>query len=144
MDFEVGERRESHRFAPPAAVNLHVTMRPGCHVVLVDVTDRGALIEAPRPLRPGATIQLTVTADAARYALTARVLRCTVAVLEPAGGVTYRGGLAFESPVRWPWTSTSHEPLAPHGHRRPKRRETGNALPENPDPQRGAAEEFTE
>ena len=144
MDVEVRDRRERHRFAPPAAVNLQVTMRPGCHVVLVDVTDRGALIEAPRPLRPGATIQLTVTADAARYAVTARVLRCSVAVLEPAGGVTYRGGLAFEAPVRWPWTPDSNEGVGHHGHRRPKRAETGKLLPGETDPQWNGAKEFTE
>ena len=144
MDVEIGERRASHRFAPPPGVNLHVTMRPGCHVILIDVTDRGALIEAPRPLRPGATIQLTVTADAARYALSARVLRCTVAVIEPTGGVTYRGGLVFESPVRWPWAPAVHERGDRHEHRRPKPHAAGKPLPGDSDPSCRAAEEFTE
>jgi hypothetical protein len=103
MDIEIAERRAMHRFPPPAAVNLTATMRPGCQIALIDVTDRGALVEAPRPLRPGATIQLLVTADDVRHAITAKVLRCAVAVLDPAGGVTYRGGLAFDAPVRWAW-----------------------------------------
>lgn len=119
MDFEVGERRAKHRFPPPPTVNLHATMRPGYRVVLVDVTEHGALIEGPRPLRPGATIQLMVMADAARYAVTARVLRCAVAVLDPTGGVTYRGGLAFEAPVRWPWALTTPDPDGAASARRP-------------------------
>jgi hypothetical protein len=143
MDFEVAERRAKHRFPPPAAVSLHVTMRPGCRVVLVDVTEQGALIEAPRPLRPGATIQLTVMADAARYAIAARVLRCTVAVLDPTGGVTYRGGLAFEAPVRWPWAVITHERTRPHGHQRPNRSEAGNRLPGPDDPPSAVTEGFT-
>jgi hypothetical protein len=144
MDFEVGERRASHRVAPPAAVTLHATMRPGCHVVLVDVTDRGALIEAPRPLRPGATVQLTVNVDATRYALSARVLRCAVAVLEPSGGVTYRGGLLFESPVRWPWVPEPDPRVERQGHRLPRRPESGNALPGNEDPHSRTVEELSE
>lgn len=143
MDIEVGERRAKHRFPPPPAVDLSVTMRPGCRVVLVDVTDQGALVEAPRPLRPGATIQLTVIADAARYAVSARVLRCTVAVLDPVGGVTYRGGLAFEAPVRWPWALGAREATRRHEHQRPDRTRTGNTLPGPHDPPQTVVEEFT-
>lgn len=128
MDFRVGERRAKHRCPPPETVTLQVTMRPGCRVVLVDVTEQGALIEAPRPLRPGATIQLMVTADAARYAVTARVLRCTVAVLDPTAGVTYRGGLAFESPVRWPWVPATPGTLRQH-EPEPRKRLQGAKTP---------------
>ena len=113
MDIEIAERRAMHRFPPPAAVNLTATMRPGCQLALIDVTERGALVEAPRPLRPGATIQLLVTADDVRHAITAKVLRCAVAVLDPAGGVTYRGGLVFDAPVRWAWEPPMHDHEAP-------------------------------
>jgi hypothetical protein len=116
MDIEIAERRAMHRFPPPAAVNVTATMRPGCHVALIDVTDRGALVEAPRPLRPGATIQFLVTADDVRHAITARVLRCAVAVLDPAGGVTYRGGLVFDAPVRWAWGPPTDDDDSPPEH----------------------------
>ena len=108
------ERRAEHRFPPPPAAEVIATMRPGCRVVLIDVSERGALIEAPRPLRPGGTIHLLVTVAERRQAVTARVLRCVVAALEPTGGVTYRGGLAFETQVRWPWVIPTLERVRSH------------------------------
>jgi hypothetical protein len=55
----------------------------------------GALVESPRPLRPGSSVHLQVTTGDRAIGLTARVLRCAVAVIG-ADGVLYRGALMFD------------------------------------------------
>jgi hypothetical protein len=53
-------------------------------------------VQGPRPLRPGATIQLQIVSDGRTHAVVAHVLRCMVWSLDPDAGVTYRGALRFE------------------------------------------------
>jgi hypothetical protein len=129
VDQQMMDRRADHRFPPPPSVAVQATMRPGCRLVLVDLSARGALVEAPRPLRPGGQIHLIVHAGESRHAITARVLRCAVAALDPTGGVTYRGGIVFDTPVRWPWASRP-EMAASGEWPRPSRIFRGNELPE--------------
>jgi hypothetical protein len=68
--------------------------RPGHRLVVIDISSRGALVEAPRPLRPGASLEVHLVTATASAIVHARVVRCAVAALE-ASGVTYRAGLAF-------------------------------------------------
>lgn len=104
MDLPVtADRRREHRFPPPAVAEVRATLRPGCRVALIDLHSAGALVEAPRPLRPGGQIQLLVTTVSDRYLVNARVVWCVVTSLSATGGVTYRGGLAFDEPVTWQW-----------------------------------------
>jgi hypothetical protein len=131
MDHQVKDRRVVARFPPPAAAGVRVTLRPGCAVVLVNVSAAGALIAAPRPLRPGSVVHLQVITPVARLAIAAQVLRCMVSSLDPLGGVTYQGAVRFEHSVEWRWEEatrrvhTMPEHVRPTGTNDGKRRPTG-------------------
>lgn len=103
MGSEVVDRRVDARFDPPAIADLQVTLRPGCAVTLVDISACGALVQAPRPMRPGSKVHLQVTTSSQRLAIPAQVLRCAVWSLHPLDGVTYRGALKFDERVEWCW-----------------------------------------
>lgn len=128
MDPQVIDRRHDARFAPPARADA--TLRPGTPVVLVDVSAGGALIEAARPLRPGAWVHLLVNTDGHRVAIVAQVLRSMVWSLDPVDGVTYRGGLHFEHRVEWGWSHPARRDGPGAEHARPLGRRPGNQLPE--------------
>ena len=96
MDQPLTDRRIDARFPPPRHGATRATLRPGCIVLLVDLSAGGALVEASRPLRPGARVHLQLVTEGRTFALAARVLRCAVWSLEPYDGVTYRGALKFE------------------------------------------------
>ena len=118
MDQPLTDRRIDARF-PPRRGATRATLRPGCIVLLVDLSAGGALVEASRPLRPGARVHLQLATGARTFALAARVLRCAVWSLEPYNGVTYRGALEFEERCEVFW-----EPDVP----------AGSAVPPSPHP----------
>lgn len=96
MDHPLADRRRDARFSHAGVAELRATVRPGCPVSVVDLSAGGVLVEAGRPLRPGARVQLQL-ADVGRSLLVpAQVLRCTVAAVDPDRGVVYRGALRFE------------------------------------------------
>jgi hypothetical protein len=99
----VADRRVDARFPPPPAGQTRATLRPGCIVFLVDLSAGGALVQAFRPLRPGARVHLQVVAEARTFALSGHVLRCAVWSLDPVDGVIYRGALQFEHRCEWIW-----------------------------------------
>ena len=107
MEQQVIDRRTDSRFAPPDAHAARATLRPGCVVALVDVSRGGALVEGPRPLRPGARVHLQVATAAKTFSIEAHVLRCLVWILDPIDGVRYRGALRFEQPIDWAWADVS-------------------------------------
>jgi PilZ domain len=96
MDQPVADRRLDTRFGQPAIAKTQAILRPGCAVSLVDLSYGGALIEGPRPLRPGARVYLQLTTGTRRLGIGATVLRCSVASLDPRHGVQYRGALKFD------------------------------------------------
>lgn len=121
MDHEMNrDRRSEERTVPPAA--LHATLRPGCAVTLVDVSGVGALVEAPRAMRPGARVQLLVATARERHAITAHILRCMVWSLHPVEGVTYRAAIRFDARVDWSWAAPTLR-----GNELPERAEAGGA-----------------
>jgi len=103
VDQPLTDRRVHARFPPPRRGEPRATLRPGCPVQLVDLSAGGALVEASRPLRPGARVHLQLVTAARTFALAARVLRCAVWSLEPYEGVTYRGALEFEERCELLW-----------------------------------------
>ena len=107
MEQQVVDRRMDSRFAPPDANAARATLRPGCVVLLVDVSRGGALVEGPRPMRPGARVHLQVTTAARTFSIEAQVLRCAVWILDPIDGVRYRGGLRFDHRIEWSWADPS-------------------------------------
>jgi PilZ domain len=72
------------------------TLRPGCVVHVVDLSAGGALVQATRPLRPGARLHFQLILRHRSFGLIARVLRCAVWTLDSPEGITYRGALQFE------------------------------------------------
>jgi hypothetical protein len=96
VDRTVTDRRADARALMPDADTLRATLRPGCSVRVVDLSAGGALVEAERPLRPGARVHVQLVTSARTFTLTARVLRCAVWTLHPNDGVIYRGALQFE------------------------------------------------
>lgn len=90
-----GDRRGAARapaahfgFATPAV------LRPGLTVAIVELSTGGALVESAAPVRPGATTELGLEGvDGRRRAVSARVIRCWVAALEP---LRYRSAVRFE------------------------------------------------
>jgi hypothetical protein len=132
MDHELNERREDARFALPPRIELRATMRPGCMVVLVDVSARGALVQAARPMRPGARVHLQVITATRRISIAACVLRCLVWSLVGDDGVIYRAAVRFDAPVEWAWGEPSRHVQGVPVHERPIAHGDGNTLPAGP------------
>lgn len=107
MDHTLTELRGDARFALPPRVELRANLRPGCVVLLVNVSAGGALVQAARPLRPGARVQLRVITPSRLVSIAATVLRCEVWSLVATDGVIYRGALRFDQRVEWAWARPS-------------------------------------
>jgi hypothetical protein len=90
------DRRADTRFGQPVIAGAQAILRPGYSVSLVDLSSGGALIQGPRPLRPGARIHLQLVIGPKRLGIAAHVLRCSVASLDAGQGVQYRGALKFD------------------------------------------------
>jgi hypothetical protein len=88
------ERRCEPRIAMRGSTRA--TVRPGCDVLVIDLSAGGALVEAHRPLRPGARVHVQIVARERSTAVTAHVVRCVVWSLDEADGIVYRGALQFE------------------------------------------------
>jgi hypothetical protein len=97
VDQPLIDRRMDARFPPPRSADTRATLRPGCTVLIVDLSAGGALVEALRPLRPGARVHLQLVTEQRTLALPAHVLRCAVWSLDARDGATYRGALKFEN-----------------------------------------------
>lgn len=105
-------------------------MRPGYHLVVIDLSTCGALVEAARPLRPGSRVELHLENEHRRGLLKARVTRCAVAALSAETGVTYRAALAFDESCEWVREGATHAEYdvpTPAGQKSPTR---GEQLPE--------------
>jgi hypothetical protein len=103
VDQPVGDRRIDTRFAWAQAGITRATLRPGCSVRVVNVSAGGALVQGGRPLRPGARVHVQLVTSCRVFALVARVLRCTVWMLDSHDGATYRGALQFEERCELFW-----------------------------------------
>ncbi|CAN5880407.1 hypothetical protein BH24ACI5_BH24ACI5_01650 [soil metagenome] len=131
MDATGTDRRVHARFEPAARADARATLRPGCAIALVDVSAGGALVEGPRPMRPGAKVHLQVTTASRQFAIAAQVLRCAVWSLDPLTGVTYRGALQFEQRVEWAWAESGRHAAAMPEQLRPTPAKAGKQLPQN-------------
>jgi hypothetical protein len=129
VDQQIRERREDARFPLPARLDVRATLRPGTLVVLLDVSSRGALIQAARPLRPGARVHLQVLTSSRRFVMVATVLRCMVWSLIGTDGVIYRGAMRFDQPVEWAWAGATRRVHGMPEHAGPKGLTRGNRIP---------------
>jgi len=103
------DRRADTRFGQPVIAGTQAILRPGYAVSLVDLSAGGALIEGPRPLRPGARVHLQLLTGNRRLGISAHVLRCSVASLDSRSGVQYRGALRFDHRCDALWEPATHE-----------------------------------
>jgi hypothetical protein len=90
---------------------LSARVRPGHRLIVIDLSCSGALVEARRPLRPGAYVDLHLESAARRGMVAARVTRCAVAAIDAETGVTYRAALSFNESCDW-----VREALTPEGY----------------------------
>lgn len=132
MDQSSIERRADARFPPLVFGASQATLRPGCIVALIDLSAGGALVQAGRPLRPGARVHLQMAAGDRTLALGARILRCAVWALDPDEGATYRGALQFEQRCESLWECETPDGCALPQSSNPRPRHSGNAIPPRP------------
>jgi len=105
--------RERRRYSRVEGSGMRVRARPGHVLVVIDISSCGALVEAPRALRPGAHLEVQLESSTPAATLRARVVRCEVAALG-ADAVTYRAGLAFSES-----SEAIRESATPAGNRMP-------------------------
>ncbi len=100
------EFRNGH--LPPAA-----RVRPGCDVIVVDLSTTGALVEGQWRFRPGSRCELALAFASGDVLVRAKVARCFVARLGRLTPVRYRAALAFEvfADVEAHWPTTAQGPL---------------------------------
>src|SRR4051812_29309567 len=94
----MSERRQARR---TGAGGLRARVRPGHHVHVINVSAGGTLLEAARPLRPGAGVEIQFERLEARTRVHGTVLRCGVSALDPERGPTYAAAVAFNDPFEW-------------------------------------------
>jgi hypothetical protein len=90
------DRRSDPRYWWSPDDITQATLRPGCVVHVVDLSAGGALVQAGRPLRPGARLHFHLVLRRQTFGLRALVLRCAVWALDSRHGAIYRGALQFE------------------------------------------------
>ena len=104
MDFALAaDRRVDARFGADVLGSARATVRPGCTVGLIDLSAGGALVQAGRPLRPGARVHLQFHRGSRRFTLVAHVQRCAVWALDADRGVIYRAAVQFEHRCHAVW-----------------------------------------
>jgi len=111
MDREVVDRRGSRRWPAGAIRWTGVRLRPGREAALVDLCERGALVEGAARLRPGAHVVLQLVGPChdpshpagpertRSHSITGIVVRCQVSALCGHSGVRYRGAISFDAAI---------------------------------------------
>ena len=73
-----------------AGRGVRARVRLGHRLVILDMSPRGALVDARRDM------------------IAARVLRCGVIAIDPESGVTYRAALSFNESCEWVREAATH------------------------------------
>ena len=107
-------QQERRREARVAGWGVRARVRPGHHLVVLDVSAGGALVEAACQLRPGSRIEVHLENEDRRDLIAARVTRCAVAAIDPQTGITYRAALCFAESCEWVRERTTPEGYAVH------------------------------
>jgi len=137
MDRPIVDRRLDARFGQPTIAGMQAILRPGYAVSLIDLSSGGALIQGPRPLRPGARVHLQLMNGTRRLAIGASVLRCSVASLNSREGVQYRGALKFDHRCDILWEEDTRDGYLFPGSERALTSAAGHDIPGHriePDP----------
>lgn len=129
MDQPVVDRRLDTRFGQPRIADTQAILRPGYSVSLVDLSSGGALIQGPRPLRPGARVHLQLVHGNRRVGIGGYVLRCAVAQLDSRQGVQYRGAVKFDHRCQLPWEAPALDGYRVPGDAGAQSHQPGQPLP---------------
>jgi hypothetical protein len=101
MDCAVSERRAHERAEDPWTREARASLRPGCPILIVNISRGGALVEGNRPMRPGTRVMMQIATSTRVIGLSALILRCGVRSLSAEEGVIYRGALRFDERRDW-------------------------------------------
>jgi hypothetical protein len=128
------DRRKASRRIPLTGEPIsRVRLRTGHEMTVVDVAHGGVLVEGQVRLLPGTHIEAHVVTRSGRLLIRSRVVRCSVAALQP-DGILYRGALAFDrhvdtAPNGYSFPGAAHGVGDPSGHDYPHE-VPGSAPPE--------------
>jgi PilZ domain-containing protein len=75
-------------------------VRRGVHVLVIDVSAGGVLIETRHRLLPGMPLEIHLERNEGAFTMRGRVLRCGVVRLT-ASSVCYRGAIRFDGYLPW-------------------------------------------
>jgi hypothetical protein len=92
------ERRRAQR---SRANGLSARVRPGHRVHVLNVSAGGALLEAARPLRPGAGVEVQFERTHGRLRICGTIVRCSISALDPERGPSYAAAVAFNDSFDW-------------------------------------------
>ena len=123
------DRRRDPRIGHPALAGTEVILRPGYAVSLVDLSAGGALIQGPRPLRPGARVHLQLVTGTRRLVLSGHILRCSVSALDSPQGVQYRGAVQFDDRCESLWENVALDGYLVPGEDRATTQPGGHGIP---------------
>jgi PilZ domain-containing protein len=123
------DRRREARVGHPEIAGAQAILRPGYAVSLVNLSAGGALIQGPRPLRPGAHVHMQLLTGTRRLTLAGRVLRCSVAALDWRDGVLYRGAVQFDHRCEPFWEGATRDGYFVPGDDRTATSRAGHGLP---------------
>lgn len=99
MDREVVERRRSTRWPVEAIRWTSVRLRPGREAALINLCERGALVEGSARLHPGAHVVLHLVGPAPSSSIKGTIVRCHVSSLCGRAGIRYRGAISFDTAI---------------------------------------------
>jgi hypothetical protein len=110
MEGAVTERRGAPRVCLETGRMPAARLRTGDPLLVLNIGAGGALVESRTRLLPGALIDVQLSDAEGSRSVRARVVRCSVSVLDRDRGVHYRGAIAFTQRV-------PVESCAPHSPR---------------------------
>src|SRR5687767_15871818 len=114
------ERRLAPRRRPADDESLaRARLRAGRELTVVDLSNRGALVEGTARLLPGTHVDVHLVTRDGRLLVRSRVVRAFVCHVA-ANQIRYRGALAFETPVQtaeigYPMPPASETPIELQG-----------------------------
>ena len=74
-------------------------LRPGREAALINLCERGALVEGSARLHPGAHVVLHLVGPAPSGSIKGTIVRCHVSSICGRTGIRYRGAISFETAV---------------------------------------------
>jgi hypothetical protein len=74
-------------------------MRPGREAALINLCERGALVEGSARLHPGAAVVLHLIGPTPSSSIRGTIVRCHVSSICGRTGIRYRGAISFDAEI---------------------------------------------